>query len=61
VLKGFRTLWFALAFTCIGLETRFADLFKKDGFRPAAAFLIAQSFNVFWTLGLAYLLFEYLP
>jgi uncharacterized integral membrane protein (TIGR00698 family) len=56
-LGGLRTWWFALAFTCIGLETRFADLAKMQGGRPAAAFLIGQGFNVVWTLVLAWLLF----
>ena len=28
-----------------------------EGGRPAAAFLIAQVFNIFWTLLLAYLIF----
>jgi uncharacterized integral membrane protein (TIGR00698 family) len=56
-LAGLRTWWFALAFTCIGLETRFADLAKMQGGRPAAAFLIGQGFNVVWTLVLAWLLF----
>lgn len=57
VLTGLRTWWFALAFTSIGLETRFADLAKLGGGRPAAAFLIAQGFNILWTLLLAYLIF----
>ena len=56
-LTGLRTLWFALAFTCIGLETRFSDLVAMEGGRPAAAFLLAQGVNVLWTLLLAYLLF----
>jgi uncharacterized integral membrane protein (TIGR00698 family) len=56
-LGHLRTWWFALAFTCIGLETRFADLFKMGGGRPAAAFLGAQAFNILWTLLLAYLIF----
>jgi len=56
-LGHLRTWWFALAFTCIGLETRFADLFKMGGGRPAVAFLGAQAFNIFWTLLLAYLIF----
>ncbi len=54
---GLRTVWFALAFTCIGLETRFTELVSMEGGRPAAAFLVAQAFNVVWTLILAYLLF----
>lgn len=57
VLGGMRTWWFALAFTCIGLETRFGDLISMGGGRPAAAFIIAQGLNVVWTLILAYLLF----
>lgn len=55
---GFLTkMWFALAFTSIGLETRFGDLVKMEGGRPAAAFISAQAVNVCWTLILAYLLF----
>jgi uncharacterized membrane protein YadS len=57
LLTGLRTLWFALAFTAIGLETRFADLFGPGRGRPALAFLGGQAFNVVWTLLLAYLLF----
>ena len=56
-LTGLRTFWFALAFTCIGLETKFTQLAKMEGGRPAVAFLGAQAFNVIWTLILAYLLF----
>lgn len=56
-LGGLRTWWFALAFTCIGLETRFKDLAELGGGRPAVAFLIGQGVNIVWTLILAYLLF----
>jgi uncharacterized integral membrane protein (TIGR00698 family) len=56
-LGEFRTWWFALAFVCIGLETRFVDLATMEGGRPAVAFLAAQALNVVWTLILAYLLF----
>jgi uncharacterized integral membrane protein (TIGR00698 family) len=56
-LNALRTLWFALAFTSIGLETRFADLLELGGGKPAAAFLVAQGVNVIWTLILAYLIF----
>jgi uncharacterized membrane protein YadS len=56
-LGALRTWWFAMAFTCIGLETRFVDLFRMGGGRPAGAFLGAQLFNVLWTLILAYLIF----
>jgi uncharacterized membrane protein YadS len=57
VLAGLRTWWFALAFTCIGLDTNFGELAKLGGGRPALAFIIAQGFNIFWTLLLAYLIF----
>ena len=56
-LAGLRVIWFGLAFTCIGLETRFTELVSMEGGRPAAAFLLAQAANVVWTLILAYLLF----
>ena len=56
-LTSMRTMWFALAFTCIGLETRFTHLFGMDGGRPAIAFLAGQAVNVAWTLLVSYLLF----
>jgi uncharacterized integral membrane protein (TIGR00698 family) len=56
--KALQGLWFALAFTSIGLETKFADLFSKEGKKPLYAFLIAQLFNVFVTLAVAYVLFS---
>ena len=57
VLSGLTKWWFALAFVCIGLETKFTELASMEGGRPAAAFIIAQALNVVWTLILAYLLF----
>ncbi|MVM31997.1 putative sulfate exporter family transporter [Spirosoma sp. HMF4905] len=57
-LKSLQGLWFALAFTSIGLETRFSDLFNADNRRPMYAFLIAQTFNVVITLVIAYFLFR---
>ncbi len=56
-LGELRTWWFAMAFICIGLETRFVDLAAMGQGRPALAFIGAQAVNVFWTLLLAYLLF----
>ncbi|HEX8041929.1 MAG TPA: putative sulfate exporter family transporter [Chryseosolibacter sp.] len=56
-LKSIQTLWFVLAFTSIGLETRFSDLFNADNKRPLYAFLIAQCFNIIATLIVAYFLF----
>jgi len=57
VLSELRTWWFAFAFVCIGLETRFVDLATMEGGRPALAFLCAQAVNVAWTLLLAWLIF----
>ena len=56
-LGEIRTWWFALAFVCIGLETRFVELATYEQGRPALAFIGAQTLNVFWTLLLAFLLF----
>lgn len=52
-----RTIWFALAFVAIGLETRLGNLVNLDEGRPLAAFLLAQAFNIVWTLALAWLIF----
>ena len=57
LLTGLRTVWFAMAFVSIGLETRFTKLVGLGKGRPALAFIGAQLFNVLWTLLLAYLLF----
>ncbi|MCL4789065.1 MAG: putative sulfate exporter family transporter, partial [Verrucomicrobia bacterium] len=57
LLTGLRNFWFALAFVCIGLETKLTDLVRMEGGRPAFAFVGAQAFNVVWTLILAWLLF----
>ena len=57
LLTGLRNFWFALAFVSIGLETKFTDLVRLEGGRPAFAFIGAQAFNVVWTLILAWLLF----
>ena len=57
-LKNLQSLWFALAFTSIGLETKFSDIFKKENKKPLYAFLIAQLFNVLLTLLIAWLLFR---
>lgn len=56
-LKGLREVWFAAAFVCIGLETRFGELLALGGGRPSLAFLGGQAVNVVWTLLLAWLLF----
>jgi uncharacterized integral membrane protein (TIGR00698 family) len=57
-LKNLQGLWFTLAFTSIGLETKFKDLFNYSNRKPLYAFLIAQGFNIIITLVIAYLLFK---
>ncbi len=57
ITAGLRGWWFTLAFLCIGLDTKFKDLVAMGGGRPAAAFLIAQAFNIVWTLIFAYIIF----
>jgi uncharacterized integral membrane protein (TIGR00698 family) len=56
-LKNLQGIWFALAFTSIGLETNFKDLFNNNNRKPLFAFLIAQLFNIVITLIIAFLLF----
>ncbi|UYQ95225.1 YeiH family protein [Chitinophaga horti] len=56
-IKDLQTFFFALAFVCIGLETKFKDIFGAGNSRPALAFVIAQVFNIFFTLIVAYLVF----
>jgi uncharacterized membrane protein YadS len=60
VIKSFSSFWFNLAFVSIGLETRFSDLKVMDSKRPFYSFLIAQGFNIIFTLGISYLLFQIL-
>lgn len=57
ILNSLRTVWFALAFVAIGLEARFSDLVKTQGGRPALSFILAQIFNIAWTLLWSYILF----
>ncbi|MEP6928509.1 MAG: putative sulfate exporter family transporter [Flavobacterium sp.] len=57
-LKNLQGLWFALAFTSIGLETNFKDLLRNNSKKPLYAFLIAQLFNIIITLLIAFLLFS---
>lgn len=57
LVRALRTWWFALAFVCIGLETRFRDIVSMDEGRPAWAFVLAQALNVIWTLVIAWMLF----
>ena len=57
-LKALQGVWFALAFTSIGLETNFRELINGQGKIPLNAFLIAQLFNIGVTLLVAWMLFK---
>ncbi len=56
-ISNIQGLWFALAFTSIGLETNFKDLLGNNSIKPFWAFLIAQFFNILVTLAVALWLF----
>lgn len=55
--KGLRETLFSVAFVSIGLETDFRHIFKKENNKFIATFLIAQLFNVLFTLLVAWILF----
>ncbi|GAA3965291.1 hypothetical protein GCM10022246_17980 [Pedobacter ginsengiterrae] len=56
-LNSLRTIWFAIAFISIGMEAKFSALVKLQGGKPALTFVVAQIFNIFWTLLWSYILF----
>lgn len=56
--KGARGLLFSLAFVCIGLETDFRYIFRKENAKYIWSFLTAQGFNIILTLLIAWLLFS---
>lgn len=56
--KGARGLLFSLAFVCIGLETDFRYIFKKENTKYIWSFLTAQAFNILLTLLVSWLLFR---
>lgn len=55
--KNFSNMLFGIAFVCIGLETRFSELFSRENRRPLWAFLTAQTFNIIVTFVIALVLF----
>ena len=57
VTKGFQNTLFSIAFVCIGLETRLKDIFGKENRVPLKVFLTAQTFNIFVTLVISYIVF----
>lgn len=57
VTKDLQNTLFSIAFVCIGLETRFKEIISRENRGALKAFLIAQTFNIIVTLGVAYLVF----
>ncbi|MEW6143012.1 MAG: putative sulfate exporter family transporter [Chloroflexota bacterium] len=56
--KGYREWFFTLAFVSIGLDTRFRELVVVGKGKPAAAFLVGQTFNIVWALLIVWLLWS---
>ncbi|MBS7658163.1 MAG: putative sulfate exporter family transporter [Candidatus Bathyarchaeia archaeon] len=57
VTKELRAWFFTMAFVCIGLDTKFSELIKIGRGKPLYIFLMAQAFNIVFTLIVAYILF----
>lgn len=57
VAKMFSTVFFSLAFVCIGLDTRLKDIVSRENRNALWAFLGAQVFNIAVTFVIACLLF----
>ncbi len=57
VAKMFSTLFFSLAFVCIGLDTRLKEIVSRENRNLLKSFLVGQTFNVIFTLIISCLLF----
>ncbi len=57
IAKSLSTLFFSLAFVCIGLDTRLKDIISRENRPVLWSFVAAQAFNIVITFGLAYLIF----
>lgn len=57
VAKMFSTVFFSLAFVCVGLDTRLKDIVSRENRNLLWAFLAAQAFNIVVTLLIALVLF----
>ena len=55
--KTFSTLFFSLAFVCIGLDTRLKEIISRENRNILSALIAAQAFNIVATLIIASLLF----
>ncbi len=60
ITKSMTNTLFGIAFVCIGLETRFSEIFAKENRKQLWVFLIAQGFNILVTLVVAYVMFGWL-
>lgn len=58
--KSMTNTLFGIAFVCIGLETRFSEIFAKENRKQMYVFLIAQGFNILVTLVIALAMFGWL-
>ena len=53
----FSTVFFSLAFVCVGLETQIKDIVSRENRNVMWSFLTAQTFNILVTIIIACLLF----
>ena len=57
IAKMFSTVFFSLAFVCVGLETQIKDIVSRENRNVMWSFLTAQTFNILVTFIIACLLF----
>ncbi|MBO5875259.1 MAG: putative sulfate exporter family transporter [Alistipes sp.] len=55
--KTLSTLFFSLAFVCIGMDTRLKEIVSRENRKILFSFISAQVFNIAFTLLMAWLLF----
>ncbi|MBQ4548926.1 MAG: putative sulfate exporter family transporter [Bacteroidales bacterium] len=60
IAKNFQGIFFSIAFVCIGLETRFKEIFTKENRASLKAFLTAQTFNIIFTFIVAVMIFGFI-
>ena len=60
IAKNFQGIFFSIAFVCIGLETRFKEIFTKENRASLKAFLTAQTFNIIFTFIVAVTIFGFI-
>ncbi len=60
IAKNFQGIFFSIAFVCIGLETRFKEIFTKENNASLKGFLTAQTFNIIFTLIVAVIIFGFI-